>query len=1037
MMQLVPVEDVYVQALQVKHPIIDWKVHTEGQRSYRQYSELLAKFQAQEEEIVRLMERVKVLEDKEDVATTQSRDDAPIKGRSINEGEASAERISNDSKEIARVLTSIDAATILAGGIDVPTGSGFIPTAGPPATVISIGNEVGPTASLIVTRRKGKEVMVESDTPKKKKLQEQIDAQVASKLEEQQEKENMRMNEQIARDAEVARIHAEEELQGMIDSLDKSNETIAKYLQEYQDFALELPLRRPMTKKQKREYYMAVIRSNLGWRVKDFKGMTFEEIEAKFAEVWKYVENFIPIGSKEETKRLKRKGLNLEQEQVKKQKSSEEAAEIETSTEEFTEEKMKEMMQLVPVEDVYVQALQVKHPIIDWKKLYDLSGVHHLTAKDKEIFMLVEKDYPLRKGLALVMISYKLQVENYSQMAEDLIRKIYDIANSPRQQGVDNGRFHEVPRNSYNKDIVVGDSMNHMDKKQYSRRARIAQSSALPTVADDPASPVRHVSKGEACPTESGFIADQDRATIAKSSTLPHDSAPRVTSPTADEGNMQHNISKLTALCTSLQRQYSELLVKFQAQKEEIVRLKERVQVLEDKEGIPATQSGDDAPIKGRSINEGEAAAERISNDSEEVARVLTSIDAATVIAGGIDVPTGSGLIPSAGPPATIISTGSEVGPTASPIVTRRKGKEVMVESDTPKKKKLQEQIDAQVARELELQQEKENMRMNEQIARDVEVARIDTEEELQAMINSLDKSNETIAKYLQEYQDFALELPLEKRIELISDLVKYQDNYSKVYKFQSQQRRLMTKKQKREYYIAVIKSNLGWRLKDFKGMTFEEIEAKFAEVWKHVENFIPMGSKEETKKLKRKDLLKQLDREDLNPLWDLVKEYLSIRPGICDKEMELWVELKRMYEPDPEDQLWTLTQNFIHAPVEWKLYDLKKDYPLRKGLALVMISYKLQVENYSQMAEDLIRKIYNIANTPRRSIKFRGGLLGIKCTRHSHCQVKSSHWQYKFPLPVKVVATAKRLEMPLPEVCTAIEKKKKKLLVKDRWQLH
>nr|GFC20217.1 glutamic acid-rich protein-like [Tanacetum cinerariifolium] len=78
----------------------------------------------------------------------------------------------NDSEEIARVLTSIDAATVLAGGIDVPTGSGSIPTAGPPATIISTGSEVGPTASLIVTKRKGKEVMVGSDTPKKKKLQE-------------------------------------------------------------------------------------------------------------------------------------------------------------------------------------------------------------------------------------------------------------------------------------------------------------------------------------------------------------------------------------------------------------------------------------------------------------------------------------------------------------------------------------------------------------------------------------------------------------------------------------------------------------------------------------------------------------------------------------------------------------------------------------------------------------------------------------------------------------------------------------------------
>nr|GFB91212.1 hypothetical protein [Tanacetum cinerariifolium] len=53
---------------------------------------------------------------------------------------------------------------------------------------------------------------------------------------------------------------------------------------------------------------------------------------------------------------------------------------------------------------------------------------------------------------------------------------------------------------------------------QYFRRARIAQSSALPTVADEHASLVRDDSQGEACPTDSGLIADQDRATIAKSS---------------------------------------------------------------------------------------------------------------------------------------------------------------------------------------------------------------------------------------------------------------------------------------------------------------------------------------------------------------------------------------------------------------------------------------------------------------------------------------------------------------------------------------
>nr|GEZ80241.1 hypothetical protein [Tanacetum cinerariifolium] len=215
---------------------------------------------------------------------------------------------------------------------------------------------------------------------------------------------------------------------------------------------------------------------------------------------------------------------------------------------------------------------------------------------------------------------------------------------------------------------------------------------------DKPASPGRGDNQGEACPTDSGFIADHDRATIAKSSTLPHDLAPRVTSPAAGEGSMQQTLNELTDFCTSLQRQHldmlakfqaqeveinrqhSKLLAKFQAHEVEIIRLKERVKVLEDKDGVIEDKSGDDAP---------------------------TSMDAATVLAGEANVPTGSGFIPTAGPPATIVSTGSEVGPTASPIVQRRKGNEILVESDTSKKKKLQEQIDAQVARELEEQQER------------------------------------------------------------------------------------------------------------------------------------------------------------------------------------------------------------------------------------------------------------------------------------------------------------------------------------------
>nr|GEY62413.1 hypothetical protein [Tanacetum cinerariifolium] len=43
----------------------------------------------------------------------------------------------------------------------------------------------------------------------------------------------------------------------------------------------------------------------------------------------------------------------------------------------------------------------------------------------------------------------------------------------------------------------------------------------------------------------------------------------------------------------------------------------------------------------------------------------------------------------------------------------------------------------------------------------------------------------------------------------------------------------------------------------------------------------------------------------------------------------------------------------------------------------------------------------------------------------------ESSHWQYMFPLPVEGVPTARRMEILLPRVCTAMMKK---LPVKDRW---
>nr|GEZ32618.1 hypothetical protein [Tanacetum cinerariifolium] len=205
-----------------------------------------------------------------------------------------------------------------------------------------------------------------------------------------------------------------------------------------------------------------------------------------------------------------------------------------------------------------------------------------------------------------------------------------------------------------------------------------------------------------------------------------------------------------------------------------------------------------------------------------------------------------------------------------------------------------------------------------------------------------LDRNNEVIAKHLSEYEQAEVDLSVGEKIELISELVKYQD------------------------YLAEI----------LKGLTLEQIKEKFIPVWKHMQDFVPMSSKEESEKLKRpgikldqgsskrvkishtsrskpsqeqkfkgskgvseeelKDMmqlvpleevyiealqgskgvseeelkemmqlvpleevyieaLQLFDREDLHQLWILVKETFSIKQSTSDKEKELWVELKRL----------------------------------------------------------------------------------------------------------------------------------------------
>nr|GEU85656.1 hypothetical protein [Tanacetum cinerariifolium] len=391
-----------------------------------------------------------------------------------------------------------------------------------------------------------------------------------------------------------------------------------------------------------------------------------------------------------------------------------------------------------------------------------------------------------------------------------------------------------------------------LSHQQYSRRAtQIAQSKALPTAADEPASLLRDGSQGEAFSTISGLEAGHDRENIIKTSALPHDSTPK-----------------------------TEMASKITAQDLEISSLKARIKLLEDKDKGSAKLSGDDAPIKGRSIEIGEEvrvekSTEQGSNDTEELVNVLTSMDAINILTSGVQaisvppvaevltvgVPTVSGLVPTV---SAIFTTASVVTPYS------RRPREISAKD--------------KVAREMKEEMARDNQRMNDQIARDAKIARIHAEEELRMMIDGLDRSNEIIAKHLHEYEQSEAELTIGEKIELINELVKYQDHHAKILKYQAQQIKPLSKKEQREFYMSVLKSHSGWKTKHFRGMTLKEIREKFIPVWKQIEDFMPMASKEEGERVKRKGLkLEQGSAKKIKTSEDVseedIKEMMQLVP--------------------------------------------------------------------------------------------------------------------------------------------------------------
>nr|GEX05365.1 hypothetical protein [Tanacetum cinerariifolium] len=328
---------------------------------------------------------------------------------------------------------------------------------------------------------------------------------------------------------------------------------------------------------------------------------------------------------------------------------------------------------------------------------------------------------------------------------------------------------------------------------------RISQYKVPSPRADETVFPIGDVRYGEAFPTVTRLDAGQDRENIAKTSAMPHEALPRVTSLGGGEG-----------------RGWSK------------------------HEGM---DQGEDLLV-GDTVKDSDKSSDKGSDSTDEMANVLGTLGATNILASGglrlvfttasLSVATASTCVSpvvanasGSFPTAVIFTTAIVATPTtrvtrssrgvvigSSSLISinilsiskKDKGKGKITELEQPSKEKVLEQISVQLARDLEAKFAQEDQTIREHAERYYAIARIHAKKELKMMILELDRSNEMVVKYLKRFKK--------------------------------------------------------WKAAKASG------QRKY---WK----IIRVGNHTKVYKI-FKDMLKKVDREDLDKLWSLVKETYS-----------------------------------------------------------------------------------------------------------------------------------------------------------------
>ncbi|GJW75744.1 hypothetical protein Tco_0135114 [Tanacetum coccineum] len=126
--------------------------------------------------------------------------------------------------------------------------------------------------------------------------------------------------------------------------------------------------------------------------------------------------------------------------------------------------------------------------------------------------------------------------------------------------------------------------------------------------------------------------------------------------------------------------------------------------------------------------------------------------------------------------------------------------------------------------------------------------------------------------------------------------------------------------------------------------------------------------------------MLQNIDREDLETLWKLVKaKHGNTRPEEA-YERVLWGDLKVMFGPDIENEVCRSLEG--HNVTIWKLFSLsgvhcvrfknlhifmlvEKKYPLTPATITGMLNKKLQVDQWNEISYQLLKLLVKQQKNP------------------------------------------------------------------------